>query len=443
MSKVVLAAIVVAMLLVPAGRAGTLDALQKTHDADAISHDDVVLRLAQTFLVSRSGNLDQVDLKIDNGPTPQMGGVGASARVDVYATVGGVPTVLLGTGTVNPSPVFMPGMYFRSATITPAIPVTAGTTYAIVVTAPAVPGGPGGYRWAASSTNTYAAGAAYQSANGAAWAPVPGVADFTFKTYVKLTAEDQAHEVDNFQTVVRDNTTFQGAQTFTAGKTGTLNRVDVKLSQYTPAFTPTAPVTVQIRNVSGGSPGSTVLATTTIPIASVPNPQAGEVAAFVPAQFAPGAAVTSGTQYALVLSTAGSGGYLWQQGNPGSYTGGGAFSGNGTSWGAQANIDFDFRTYVGAPTAVEVASATAIRTSRGVLVRWRTPAVVGAVGFDVFREVNGVRAKANSRLLVASPLGVYSFLDRAAPRGKALRYWVRLVRADGSRSWHSAGSVTR
>ncbi len=90
--------------------------------------------------------------------------------------------------------------------------------------------------------------------------------------------------------------TQSAGQTFTAGITGGLDQADLLLSN---AGGPSAePLTVEIRNASAGRPGTSVLAS-----ASIPNSAIGTTEAFVPATFATPAAVTAGTQYALVAYT--------------------------------------------------------------------------------------------------------------------------------------------
>jgi hypothetical protein len=136
------------------------------------------------------------------------------------------------------------------------------------------------------------------------------------------------------------------AQTFTAGITGQVDQADLVLSKF---FSPTEPVTVEIRNVAGGVPGSTVLASTSIPLSAIP---ADPNAAFVPATFGAPAPVTAGTQYALVAwSTAmtGSLGWSFRSGtNP--YAGGAGLNDQISPpdgvWNTPPGDDFAFKTYV-------------------------------------------------------------------------------------------------
>jgi hypothetical protein len=92
------------------------------------------------------------------------------------------------------------------------------------------------------------------------------------------------------------------AQTFTAGLTGGLDRVDLSLKQAKVGNS--VGLTVQIRTVSGGVPGAVVLASATIAPGAIPA--VNTPLAFVPVTFGPPAPVVAGTQYAIVVYTGGS-----------------------------------------------------------------------------------------------------------------------------------------
>lgn len=89
-----------------------------------------------------------------------------------------------------------------------------------------------------------------------------------------------------------------------------------------------------------------------------------------------------------------------------------------------------------APSAVRISTTSAVRTPHGVLVRWRTASEIDTLGFNVYREVNGKRTRVNRFLIAGRGRGLYSFLDRKAPKGKSVRYWIQAVNLDGSRTWH-------
>jgi hypothetical protein len=146
------------------------------------------------------------------------------------------------------------------------------------------------------------------------------------------------------------------AQTFTAGITGDLDQADLLLRK---VDSPVEPLTVEIRNAAGGQPGTAVLASASIPMSAL-----GSGAEFVSATFDTPAAVTAGTQYALVAYTAHATndccGWAYQDAtNP--YAGGAGFNSNTfpplAPWGAQGGgDDYAFRTYVvpqGEPTPPE------------------------------------------------------------------------------------------
>jgi hypothetical protein len=130
------------------------------------------------------------------------------------------------------------------------------------------------------------------------------------------------------------------AQTFIAGRTGYLDRVEVSIQEL--GFS--GPVTAEIRNTVSHLPGSTLMATSTVPEASLPT---GRLA-FMSFSFAPAASVIEGIEYALTIhSSAGNslgvGGSLAE-----AYANGAAFASNdsGSSYTAALIADFAFRTYV-------------------------------------------------------------------------------------------------
>lgn len=106
---------------------------------------------------------------------------------------------------------------------------------------------------------------------------------------------DQAQGNTTSQGSAITNTVWQ-AQTFTAGMTGNLARIDVSLfcaGCTNPAVLPT--VTLELRDVVGGQPGPNVLATSSIPAFSSGSSSIKQFAFAVPP------AVTAGTQYAWLV----------------------------------------------------------------------------------------------------------------------------------------------
>ena len=106
---------------------------------------------------------------------------------------------------------------------------------------------------------------------------------------------------------------FTIAQTFTAGLSGPLGKVELNLNRINLVEVPELPITVEIRTVSGLDPSDTVLATATIPASAIPIAQAP---AWVPATFDAPAAVVAGTQYAIVAYTDSA--YSWRGSSAGS-----------------------------------------------------------------------------------------------------------------------------
>lgn len=136
------------------------------------------------------------------------------------------------------------------------------------------------------------------------------------------------------------------AQTFTAGKSGGLDQVDLDLQK---GGTPSA-LTVEIRDVAAGSPGSQVLAA-----ASLPGTNVTSSIGFVPIHFPTPATVTAGTHYAIVGYSTSTGGdfFQWGEKGPDTYPGGtGAtsFATPPTTWSA-TSWDFAFKTYVAPPAS--------------------------------------------------------------------------------------------
>ena len=154
------------------------------------------------------------------------------------------------------------------------------------------------------------------------------------------------------------------AQTFTAGLSGALDQVDLKLSETASGVT--LPLMVEIRNAAGGSPGGTVLASGSVPASAAP-PSGSP--AFVPVGFASPASVTAGTQYAIVTYNAdvvpSFWGWVESATNP--YAPGSTFfqpaSPPGPTWTNVAGSDLAFKTYVLTPTPTPTATATGKRAA--------------------------------------------------------------------------------
>ena len=171
-----------------------------------------------------------------------------------------------------------------------------------------------------------------------------------------IPAPASAETLDQQQTDHSNGSVFPGgpasafgaasfAETFTAGLSGALDRVDL----YLIASGNTGPLTVQIRNVTGTAPGTTVLATTNVPQSSV-----AATGAWTPVAFSTAPAVQAGTHYAIVAYAGGSDSYGWSVSAGKSYGGGatfGSFASPPGVWGSPyTSYDVAFKTYVTAPS---------------------------------------------------------------------------------------------
>jgi hypothetical protein len=181
------------------------------------------------------------------------------------------------------------------------------------------------------------------------------------------------------------------AQTFTAGLSGALDRVDLALSQ---ASTPAVgPLTVEIRNVdASGAPGETVLASTDVPQPDVPT-GGSQALAFVEVPFDSPATVVAGGQYAIVAYPGGSDFYQWGRSGADLYAGGSrfdSFESPPVTWRPPSSNDFAFRTYVASadttvPSSMAMASPVAqgqppITVTATATFKTTTGATVGTVG---------------------------------------------------------------
>jgi len=138
------------------------------------------------------------------------------------------------------------------------------------------------------------------------------------------------------------------AQTFTAGLSGGLDRVDLALAQA--SIPSVGPLTVEIRNVDdSGAPGTDVLASIDVPAESVPI-GGNDALAFVEVQFDSPADVAAGGQYAIVAYTGGDDFYQWGRAGADLYAGGSAFNSRQSppsTWTAGSLEDRAFKTSVG------------------------------------------------------------------------------------------------
>lgn len=134
-------------------------------------------------------------------------------------------------------------------------------------------------------------------------------------------------------------------QTFTAGLAGPLSKVDVSVGR----AAATTDLTVEIRATSGGLPTGPALSSVTMPYGDI-----GASRSWITFTFVSPITVTSGVEYAIVLtSPVGAGtGYNFTATSDSAYPDGRwVQSSNGTSWNTN-NQDIWFRTYVDVPSTV-------------------------------------------------------------------------------------------
>lgn len=154
---------------------------------------------------------------------------------------------------------------------------------------------------------------------GSAMANIPGVLDQS-----------------NTSITMNANAAVPLAQTFTAGKTGLMNDVQLYMAAASGS------IHAEIEATIAGLPDdSTVLATSLL---VSPSATAG----WVDFSFAPPAAVISGNTYAIVFNMSSLGGVPSVSGSGDTYSGGQALTKSGASWIAVNDVfnDFAFQTYV-------------------------------------------------------------------------------------------------
>jgi hypothetical protein len=173
---------------------------------------------------------------------------------------------------------------------------------------------------------------------------------------------------------------FRLAQTFTAGTTGSLTGVQILVNESLLASP--GDWRLEIAPTAAGVPTNTVLATETIPDASVP----GGVEFTLDYDVDPPPAVAAGQTYAIVLSRPGSDGFTWagRSGNP---CAGSAYASTGpppagfTTF--PAADDFIFATFVTPPVTTQPGAE---ENAQGPLrCRGRDATLKGTAGPDLLR----------------------------------------------------------
>ena len=137
------------------------------------------------------------------------------------------------------------------------------------------------------------------------------------------------------------------AQTFTAGRQGALDRVDLLLTRYANPGS----LTIEIRTTGAGVPTSQVIASGSVVGTGLDtDPYTFE---WVSVALNPAAAVSIGTRYAIVVRDAGGAVFptdyfVWAEDEFDPYANGMAVTSGdgGTTWFPATSVDFAFRTYV-------------------------------------------------------------------------------------------------
>src|SRR5579884_951619 len=231
------------------------------------------------------------------------------------------------------------------------------------------------------------------------------------------------------------NSPFSASQTFTAGLTGLLDRVDLLLRK---SSSPTSGLTVQIRNVSGGEPGSSVLASTDVPAANVPTSSG-----WVQVDFVSPALVSSGTQYAIVAYTAAFA-YLWEDAQTDAYSGGGlwySFASPPTSWNEFSGDDLAFDTYVEGAPSISTSARPAVAVLGSVIAdRAMVSGGFSPSGSVTFRLYDNPAASGTPLFSDTEPLvGGVATSKGYGPTATGTDYWVATYNGDSSNASVSSG----
>jgi Ca2+-binding RTX toxin-like protein len=166
--------------------AGTLDQQQTNFVPNAISFGGQ-RQFAQVFTAGLSGNLDQVDVYIRRNSSCN-GGSGITAQIRTLT--GSTPSnTALATKTIPAASIIATSPLWLSFTFEAPAPVTAGTQYALVLSAPdagSCPPMQQPYDWRGALGNPYDGGASYFTNDGGSSWTIQSMGDFdtAFKTYV-------------------------------------------------------------------------------------------------------------------------------------------------------------------------------------------------------------------------------------------------------------------
>jgi hypothetical protein len=164
---------------------------------------------------------------------------------------------------------------------------------------------------------------------------------FSASSVAAADAVDQANSANGSVDVIHD--VIIAAQTYTAGRTGSLNRVDLSIGRIDDPGT----LTIAIEGVSGALPDGTLLAVTTLAAATVPDDgELHDVSVSLPASLS-----TAGGSYAIVLAAPAAPmdtAWFWATDSTDGYAGGSAFQGDtkAATWTIHPTDDRTFATWV-------------------------------------------------------------------------------------------------
>jgi uncharacterized repeat protein (TIGR01451 family) len=166
-------------------------------------------------------------------------------------------------------------------------------------------------------------------------------------------------------------------QTFIAGVTGTLVKVEVPLfcaNGANPCTGPSGNLTLSVRNTAAGLPTGADLATATIPSFT------SNAGATFTVTFGVPPSLTSGTQYALILrpvSNPAVGSYFWIRSSPSTYANGSRVTSvdSGGTWATDTTRDYNFKAYMQAGFPASGTLVSSIKDSNpapGFAPTWTT-----------------------------------------------------------------------
>ncbi len=175
------------------------------------------------------------------------------------------------------------------------------------------------------------------------------------------------------------------AQTFTAGLSGTLDRIEMAVEY---VGTPPQDLSVQIETTTNGVPSDTAISSTTVPYTSM---QAfGTETSLVNIPLTTQPTITAGTVYAIVLSCSScvdpTNVYSAPYTVGSAYSGGSAFDNSGTGW-SPLNDQFAFQTYVVVRPTISTQATTPVTigssaTDTATLAGGASP--TGTITFTVY-----------------------------------------------------------